>query len=277
MAGYKILIVDDVIDNLHTIVRFLEESHREYRLYQVTSGSAALELSKANPFDLIIADWNMPEMTGIDLIRILKANPRTMHIPVVVVTGMMIGSEDMKIAMAEGAHDYLRKPIDPIELSARVSSALKIASCHAREIENKNLELGEKALNLIKYNNFNIDLVRQLKRLLINLSDHSEAREVICKIINEIDQKIKEDGWEHFEIAFQNVHTEFIRNLTSKYPCLTPGELKLSILIKLGMNIKDMASLLYQGPDSIKVARSRLRQKLQISNKINFQIFLSAF
>jgi DNA-binding response OmpR family regulator len=227
--------------------------------------------------DLIISDWDMPGFSGIDLIRGLKANPRTRHIPIVIVTGVMLTSKDLDIALTEGAFDYIRKPIDPVELAARVNSALQISFCHARELEQKNIELAEKTLILIRNNEFNIEMAGRLRNLLEIFEHKKEAQELIYTLIDEIEQKIHQDTWQDFELAFQNVHTDFIRNIISKYPELTPGELRLAILIKLGMNIKDMASLLYQSPSSLKVARSRLRKKFRIGNDVNFSSFLAAF
>jgi len=159
MTNYKILIVDDVVENIQTITGFLEESHPEYRLYQATGGSAALNLTETISFDLIISDWDMPKITGIDLITALKSNIKTMHIPVIIETGVMLTPKDLNTALSAGAYDYIRKPIEPIELTARVNSALMFASCHLKEIEKKNLELVEKDLILIKNNEFNLEII----------------------------------------------------------------------------------------------------------------------
>ncbi len=276
MTNYKILIVDDIVENIQTITRFLEESHPVYRLYQATGGSAALNLTETISFDLIISDWDMPKMTGIDLIIALKSNIKTMHIPVIIETGVMLTPKDLNTALSAGAYDYIRKPIEPIELTARVNSALMFASCHLKEIEKKNLELVEKTLILIKNNEFNLEMSKKLNNLIEIFDNNVEAKALIHKIIEEIDEKIKQDSWQRFEIAFQNVHSEFSKNLISQFPDLTAGELRLSILIKLGMSIKDTASLLYLSPDSLKVARSRLRKKLQINTDISLLNFMTA-
>ena len=277
MENFKVLIVDDVVENIQTISSLLEESHPEYRLFQANSGSAAIELTKRDSFDLIISDWDMPVVSGIELIKRLKADEKTSHIPVIIVTGVMMTTDDLQLALMAGAYDYLKKPVDPVELSARANSALMLASCHLKEIEKKNVELVEKTLILIKNNEFNIEMAKNLKKLMEIFDNNVEAKAMIHRLIDEIDEKIKQDSWQHFEIAFQNVHSEFSKNLILQFPHLTPGELKLCILIKLGINIKDMASLLYQSPDSLKVARSRLRKKLQLANDTNLHNFLSAY
>ena len=198
------------------------------------------------------------------------------HIPVIIQTGVMLTAKDLETALAAGAYDYIRKPIEPIELAARVNSALTFASMHLREIEKKNLELVEKTLVLVKNNEFNIKMAKELEQLTEILKANPDANSHIHKILNDVDQKIKEDSWQHFAISFQNVHPEFNKNILSKFPALTSGELKLCILIKLGINIKDTASLLCLSPESIKVERSRLRKKLAIDNDVNLQNFIEA-
>jgi len=278
MESYKILIVDDVVENLQTLIGLLEESHPEYRLYQSTGGRSVVELAESIPYDLIITDWDMPSVTGIDLIKMLKANVKTCHIPVVVVTGIMLSMEDLNTALEAGAYDYIRKPIEPVELAARVNSALTIADRHRKEIEKMNLELIEKALILIKNNEFNIEIKKTLAHQLLPMIEKQQnAKSIIHTIIEDIDQKIKEDNWQHFEIAFQNVYSDFNKNLFAQFPQLTPGELKHCILLKLGLSTKDTASILYQTPESIKVTRCRLRKKLQISEDVNFRTYFSVF
>ena len=277
MENYKILIVDDNVENIQIITRLLEGFHPEYRLYQATRVSEAIKLTTQVGFDLILSDWAMPENSGIDLITIIKSDSKTKHIPIIIITAVMLCSEDLQTAFLEGAYDYIRKPIEPAELSSRVHAALMYMSCHLKEIEQKNLELVEKTLILIKNNEFNIEMAKKLHRLVEIFDNNLEAKSLIDTIIDEIDQKIKQDSWHQFEVAFENVHSEFSKNLISHFPHLTPGELKLCILIKLGMNNKDMASVLYLSPDSIKVSRSRLRKKLEIGNEYNLNIFLSTF
>lgn len=276
MFNPKILIVDDLIENIRLIIRMLEYAHPQYRLYQAGSGRAALVLAEEISFDLIITDWDMPGFSGIDLIRALKENPNSAHIPVIVVTGIMLTPEDLKIAFVAGAHDYIQKPVNQVELCARSHAALTLALSHQREIEKKNLELVEKTLMLTKINEFNIDFTGKLHKLQTLLSDHPEAKAQTDLLIEELDVNIKQNNWQHFEVAFENVHADFRKTLMARFPQLTPGEIRLCTLIKLGLNTKDMASLLYLSPESIKVSRSRLRKKLQLPNEANLQNFFDS-
>jgi len=277
MSQIKILIVDDVVENIQTLTAYFEQLHPEYRLYQAIHGHIAFEIAKSMKVDLIISDWEMPGMSGIELLKVLKDDAQTAHIPVIIVTGVMLSPSDLDEALTAGAYDYLRKPVDPVELAARTNSAINFVSLHIRELEAKNIELTEKSMLLTRNNQFNIDVSKRLKQLETFVEGNFEAKSLINELLSNIDQKTKEDNWGHFEVAFQNVHPEFSRNITQKYPVLTPGELRHCILIRLGMSIKDMSSVLYQSPDSIKVNRSRIRKKLGINNEINLQSFLNMF
>ena len=124
----KILIVDDQPDNLDAIVRFIEEDHSPYELLQALSAEIALSIAKKEIPDLIITDWEMPEMDGIDLIKALKSYKETKDIPVIMCTGVMLDSSDLKTALDAGAIDYIRKPIDKVELLARINSVLRLAN-----------------------------------------------------------------------------------------------------------------------------------------------------
>ncbi len=69
---YKILIVDDVIDNLKAMSAIIEANHPSYKIFQANSGESALNALKYVTPDIILSDWEMPDMTGIELIRQIK-------------------------------------------------------------------------------------------------------------------------------------------------------------------------------------------------------------
>jgi response regulator RpfG family c-di-GMP phosphodiesterase len=273
----KILIVDDHPENIQLIAEIIKVSFPNARLFQAIRTDIAIELCTWTKFDLIISDWEMPEKTGIDLIRSLKADQATRHIPVIIVTAIMLTAENLDIALSAGAHDYLRSPVDPLELTARVSAALKLTQCHLQEIKEKDRQLMEKTLIHVKHNEFSSDLIRQLQPLLEMYKDIPEAMKIVGNSIASIEQKIKEDSWKSFEVAFQNIHVDFTQNLLLKHPCLTKSELRLCTLLKLDMNTKDIAAMLFHSPESLKVSRSRLRTRLGMTEEDSFHSYLSKF
>lgn len=128
----SILIVDDQIENLEAMVDILERDNLSCRITQAPSARIALMLIEKELPDLIITDWEMPEMNGIEFIKKLKANERTFDIPVIMCTGVMTSSENLETALRAGAIDYIRKPIDKIELIARTKANLHLSDSHKK-------------------------------------------------------------------------------------------------------------------------------------------------
>lgn len=121
----KILVTDD--DRLNIALMRDMLGSRSYRFLEAHNGLECLDIALKELPDLIILDWQMPHMDGIEALRHLKSNPETEQIPVLMVTGIMNSSENLMHAMDEGAVDFLRKPFDRLELRARVRNMLLLA------------------------------------------------------------------------------------------------------------------------------------------------------
>jgi len=128
----NILIVDDQPENLQTIADIFIKSQLHYEIIQAPNGKIALKIIEKIVPDLIIADWEMPEMDGIEFIKQLKQNKNTVDIPVIMCTGVMTSSKNLQTALRAGAVDYIRKPIDEIELIARTRANLHLADNYAK-------------------------------------------------------------------------------------------------------------------------------------------------
>jgi DNA-binding response OmpR family regulator len=273
----KILVVDDNPHVINKIVDVLSDLNENYIFYQSNNGESGFQIAVKHLPDIILTDWDMPIMNGIEFINNLSNNSKTKEIPVVMVTAVMLSSDDLRTALNAGAIDYIRKPIDPVELTARVKSVLKISEYNKKIIENKNKEIAENALFLIRNNKFNIQIIKKLKELHERIShDDDEIDNLFEFIINSISEKVKQDSWQRLEITFDTSQAEFKRLLLLKFPDLSSTEVKLCILLRMGMNIKELSSVMFQNPDSIKVARSRLRKKLKLDLSRNLYVFLSS-
>jgi len=79
--------------------------------------------------------------------------------------------------------------------------------------------------------------------------------------------------WNQFELVFQSVHPHFIKKLLNSFPDLSMVELKLCVLIRLNISIKNIAHILHQKPESIKVSRSRLRKETKTGTYQNLSFF----
>ena len=115
MAGAirRVLVVDDDRDIRALIVLNLELSG--YEVVAAEDGHEAAVLAPALQPDAIVLDGMMPGMDGLDLLRRLKADPATAHIPVVMLTAR-VGDHDVWSGWEAGAHYYITKPFDPDHL-----------------------------------------------------------------------------------------------------------------------------------------------------------------
>lgn len=117
----------------------------------------------------------------------------------------------------------------------------------------------------------------QKKELLLSMKETIEIFEkqrdntLLKELKQQIDNNIRiENDWEVFKLHFEEVHPDFFKQLKISYPNLTQNNLKLCAYIKIGLSNKEIARLLNVSPDSIKMAKKRLKRKLNISPGDNF-------
>jgi len=122
----KILIVDDDPDLTKLVKSILEAEN--YMVFAAESGEEALgEVPKLRP-DLIILDIILPGMDGYDTCKILKTGDHTSLIPIIILS-IKCGVKDRIAGLNIGADDYITKPFDPDELTARVEAVLRGYGC----------------------------------------------------------------------------------------------------------------------------------------------------
>jgi DNA-binding response OmpR family regulator len=128
-----ILVVDDLLQNIELLEAYLVP--QGYEIVKALSGEEALEKLIHNQIDLVLLDVMMPKMSGIEVLKNLRADEKTKAIPVVMVT-VLKEVEDKVKALEAGCDDFISKPFDKVELLARVKSILKI-SYYRQQLEEK--------------------------------------------------------------------------------------------------------------------------------------------
>jgi two-component system phosphate regulon response regulator PhoB len=118
----RVLVVDDDPDIREVVTAMLEAVG--LRVLQSESAEDALTRVQSEVVDLLVLDWNLPRMTGLDLCRIIRRQPGLSHVPVLFLTANA-SSQDMVDAFASGADDYVVKPFRAPELGARIFSLLR--------------------------------------------------------------------------------------------------------------------------------------------------------
>ena len=139
----------------------------------------------------------------------------------------------------------------------------------------QNKELTTNVIYLARLNELVLSIAEKLENL--DLEPDSKNSGIVKSIIGELKLTSSTDTWKEFEVRFQNVHIDFYKRLSERFPDLSPNELKMCAFLRLNMSTKEISSITYQSQDSIRMARSRLRQKLGITRDDNLVAFLSQF
>ncbi len=283
MKEFKILVVDDYPEHIKIITNILISDNSNYQILAASNGKNALEIAKTALPHLIIMDWDMPVMNGMEATIQLKATEITKDIPIIIASGFHTDSLAIMEALEKGAIDFVRKPIDKIELIARVHSMLSLVESHQevirqkeinfeQEIKFKSNELSANALTIAKQNEFLLFLINSLKKL--KEISGSQSKKLIYDLIESTNRQLKENAWENFEQQFDKVYHGFYIALGIKFPTLTANERKLCLLLRMNLSSKEIANLTFQEPSSVDVARYRLRQKLDLDKDENLVAFI---
>jgi len=275
---YKILIADDDVDIVKNIMGILIQNP-DYLILTTANGKLACEIANAELPDLIIMDWQMPVMDGIEAVRELKRNDATREIPVIISTGIMIDTRDLDTALTAGAVDYLRKPVDEVELMARVANMLRLSKATSL-IRQQNLELQSqltsKLINIQQLSELKNSITKNMVLLKEQLpsGDNKEMNDIISRTERLLYSKTYEINWNDFETNFEFIYQGFYRKLQYKYGSFTPNELRICAFLKLNMTSKEISLITFTSPDSVNTARKRLKKKLGLLADDSLQLFI---
>lgn len=125
MADQKMrfLVVDD-FSTMRRIVRGLLKELGFVDVDEAEDGVIALAKLRSAPFDFVVSDWNMPNMTGIELLRAIRADPALAHLPVLMVTAEA-KKENIIEAAKSGANGYVVKPFTAATLDEKLNKIFK--------------------------------------------------------------------------------------------------------------------------------------------------------
>ena len=278
---YTLLVVDDEPSNIEVIIESLIDS--DLNIFAATSGEMACLLAeKINP-DLIILDWQLPGMSGIEVIIELKSQEATKHIPIVMASAIHTSSRNLKMALEAGAFDFVHKPFDKIELEARVNSALSYFEMQQRvqqqcqeivaqkevilhdQLEIKKQELISGALQIAKQFESNQNIIKEISKIIPTTDTITGA--LLTQIVNNYRISEADNYWIEFKARFTQIHHKFYVNLHSSYPELTSNDERLCAFLRLSMTNHEIAAITFQSIESIRKAKFRLRQKFHAKNE----------
>jgi len=121
---FRVLVVDDATFVRDTIKRTLRQFIPGVEIFDAADGQRAISLMKSNKIDLILSDWEMPEMTGEELLQWVRSQPESLKTPFIMISSR--GDRNHVItAVKTGVSDYLTKPFSPDELKNKVTKQLQ--------------------------------------------------------------------------------------------------------------------------------------------------------
>lgn len=135
-----VLVLDDQSTSRSILSQIVKSIHDDIRVHEEASPIAALNWAKSNVVDLVMVDYSMPEMNGIDFISKLRALSGYDNVPSIMIT-MNTDLETRHIALESGVTDFLTKPVNRFECSARCKNLLTIRHQHQELVgRSRNLE-----------------------------------------------------------------------------------------------------------------------------------------
>ena len=119
----RVLVVDDIPANVKLLEARLSAEY--FDVLTACSGQDAIDICERERIDVVLLDVMMPEMDGFETCRRIKANPKTHHVPVIIVTALDQASDKVR-GLEGGADDFLTKPVDEIALITRVKNLARL-------------------------------------------------------------------------------------------------------------------------------------------------------
>jgi len=114
----KILVVDDMA-TMRRIIKGLLEQLGFKNIDEAEDGKVALQKLKSSKYDFVITDWNMPNMTGLELVQEIRKDPELKHLPVLMVTAEA-KKENVLLAIKAGVNNYIVKPFTAEVLKEKI-------------------------------------------------------------------------------------------------------------------------------------------------------------
>lgn len=140
-----VLIVEDETA-LVELLRYNLERH-DFEVVSTSNGEEALTILEERPVDLLLLDWMLPGLSGIEVCRQLRRKPETRKLPIIMITARGEGADRIR-GLDTGADDYVTKPFAPEELAARIRAVLRRARPALAE---ERLTYGDIEMNLLEY------------------------------------------------------------------------------------------------------------------------------
>ena len=260
LTDKTILVVDDDAANRQVILSALATLAPQTEVLSAASGLQALKILEQRAADLVLLDWEMPELDGYETLLRIKATPAWRELPVVMYTGIMTSVEALTKALEAGAADFLRKPTDAVEIAARLQAILRqreyqrqAITAERERLQAQLAEMTTAALHLQEQESLMDNLREQLQQTL----QSEEPKAAIKKLLRSLPQQdLTDENWERYRRRLDAMQGGFLERLVLIHPDLTRQQMTLASLFRLGLASKEVAQTLQ------KIGRASCRERV---------------
>jgi len=299
MNHFKMLIIDDSSYDRYLYRTYL--NCYDFEFSELSSGEGIIEFLAEKTPDLIILDWRMPGIDGLETLKMIKYDDRYKEIPVIVITGLE-DEEVIKQAFEFGSVDFLEKPINQIELNSRVKKALNLYSIKKELVERKKELEQEIEIASKKQQDYENELEKRKRKMLTLELDSSKRKNqldilkkdladmqelvsseqdygTLLKKVRRLKQGVEaitaeDDAWEEFKRVFETIHPDFFKKLLRYNSKLTPLDLKHGAFLKMHLTNYEVAQILGIEVRSVEMHKFRLKKKLELSKNDSLGEFI---
>ncbi len=272
---HRILIVDDEPANIQLIAKILDKN--QYSISYAEDGPTAIEMARHKTYDLMLLDVIMPDMDGFAVCKMFKDDEELKDIPVIFLTARS-DIEDVIQGFKIGAVDYVTKPFNDLELTARIRNHLELKSRRdalRTELNFREKVMSEYAIHLEKRKKLAQAFIDELEEL--NQLTDSKFEKETTSMIRKLKAIFEDLDYKTFEFHFSELQESFQQKLIGRFENLTANEVRLSSYLRLNMSSKEISDITKQSIRALEAARSRLRKKLKLSSSVNLVSFLQRF
>lgn len=243
----------------------LQQSQQLNKILAIASGIIALLVAV-----LLALAWNRHKLK----IRNERALSKQQKVIMEANTQLMEADLKSRILEEERLRARLHnEQLEKASLDAQLKSNMLEETLLKEQIEQKSKELSTNALHVIQKN----QLLEQLREQIEDIvnDDKRDHKKQLKQLLTSINQNFNNESyWIEFKNTFEQIHKSFYEKLTALCPDISSSELRLVSLLKMNMNSNDIATILGISSDSLRVARYRLRKKLNLEQGSNLSVFL---
>ncbi|WP_187696370.1 response regulator [Xanthovirga aplysinae] len=272
-----------VIDDEHKARLALEEciSVAGYDVIVASTAPMALELLEELPISLIIADWHLPEINGIELLQRIRRgilnNKSYSDLPFIIITGVYTEAEDLAYAFKLGANDYICKPIHQhkIEIINRIRKALIEDKRYRHSIQQKEKEEEYRNTKVLAYETMIHSFKGKIEEMIAKTPLHKNK---LYDLLNEYEkEREKLSNKNLISEEVDSVFPGFLEKLNQFFPVLTKDDLLICSCILLKEGNQTIANRFNMSDESFRKRKTRLKDKLGIQKGNDFYEFLRSF